>query len=380
MSRRPLGLTLLLISGLVAADPAAAQKIVAVGDSITFGFADDPERTEKGYPPRLETLLIARGRSADVTNAGFSGETTAEALSRIDDVLAPGYDELLLMEGTNDVSQRLSPETIRFNLDQLAQRAELRGIEVTLGTVVPRLPTANFDGRNRVTRRLAQEIRNLAHGAGRGLADPFEVFITTPDVFNRYYVGDGDNLHPNATGYDVLALTFADVLTGVDTLTPVTGRVSPADASEDVPSTVEVSVEVFDFGAGLDLPATSLLVNEEVVPANATGDARRLVLTYRPAAGFRGAPSIRLRTRDTAPTVHSFDDVVTQFVVAGAVFLAGDLNRDGRVDGEDLVTFAIRFGSVVGDGRYRTFADLNDDGLVDGMDLAVLAGNFGKSS
>lgn len=365
---------------VLAALPAAAQKFVAVGDSITFGAADDPARVEKGYPPRLEELLIARGRSADVTNAGINGETTIEALSRIDSVLTAGYDDLLLMEGTNDIGQRLSPETIRFNLEQIGQRATQRGVRVTLGTIVPRLPSANFDGRNRVTRRLAQEVRGLAHGHSWGLADPFEVFITTPNVFNRFYAGNGDNLHPNATGYDALALTWADVLTTVDSLTPVTGRISPADASENVPTDAEVSVEVFDFGAGIDLTATSLLVNDEVVAATATGDSKRLVLTYRPTGGFRGAPAVRLRTRDTAITVHSFDNVVTQFIVAGAVFLPGDLTRNGRVDGEDLVALALRFGATVGDDRYRSAADLNGDGTIDGGDLAILAGNFGKIS
>lgn len=371
---------LLVLLLAVSALPAAAQRYVAVGDSITFGFADESLRPEKGYPPRLEELLITRGRSADVTNAGINGETTAEALSRINSVLSRGYDELLLMEGTNDVNARLSPETIRFNLEQIGQRAVQRNVKVTLGTVIPRLPSANFDGRNRITRRLAEEIRGLAHSSGWGLADPFEVFITTSNVFGRLYAGSGDNLHPNAAGYDTLALIFADVLTGVDSLRPVTGRIFPVDESENVPANAEFSVELFDFGAGIDLTATSLLVNDEVVTATTTGDSKRLVLTYRPADGFRGAPSIRLRTRDTAPVVHTLDEVITQFVVAGAVFLPGDLTRNGRVDGEDLINLALRFGATIGDERYSFPVDLNRDGTIDGADLAILAGNFGKNS
>jgi hypothetical protein len=71
---------------------------------------------------------------------------------------------------------------------------------------------------------------------------------------------------------------------------------------------------------------------------------------------------------------------VTQFVVAGTSFLAGDIDRDGRVDGADLLAFAPYFGSQRGDGRYRGFADLNTDDRVDGVDLALLAANFGRSS
>ena len=52
-------------------------------------------------------------------------------LTRIDGVLnavPTSTDVLLLMEGTNDISQRASSfETTRFNLNQMARKAENRG-------------------------------------------------------------------------------------------------------------------------------------------------------------------------------------------------------------------------------------------------------------
>ncbi|HUP42447.1 MAG TPA: GDSL-type esterase/lipase family protein, partial [Thermoanaerobaculia bacterium] len=112
---------LLLALSVPAASPAAAQtKYIAFGDSITNpgGDFDDPSRPcpeECGYPPRLEDLLQEAGIEAEVVNAGLGGEDTAQGLSRLDGVLAQeGGDVLLLMEGTNDISRGLSPETIRF--------------------------------------------------------------------------------------------------------------------------------------------------------------------------------------------------------------------------------------------------------------------------
>ncbi|HJS36702.1 MAG TPA: GDSL-type esterase/lipase family protein, partial [Burkholderiales bacterium] len=93
--------------------PLAPDAVVlAFGDSITFGTGDDTTRAELGYPPRLEALLVQRGRSAVVINAGVPGETTMEGVSRINSVLDPGGEVLLLMEGTNDIGNRVPIETV----------------------------------------------------------------------------------------------------------------------------------------------------------------------------------------------------------------------------------------------------------------------------
>ena len=136
---------------------------VAFGDSVTEGVGDEEGG---GYPPRLEALLIARGRNADVRNRGVAGETTVDGLARIDSVLAQGGDVLLLMEGTNDLPHNVSPETIAFNLDEMAKRAERAGMDVVFATVIPRSPVANVDRENILTQQLAETIRDLAGHLG----------------------------------------------------------------------------------------------------------------------------------------------------------------------------------------------------------------------
>ncbi len=380
MRRRLLVATAAVALAVAAAAPAAAQTVyLAFGDSITFGSFDP--RPEKGYPPRLEQLLADRGVPAVVENHGVPGETTAEGLSRIDSVLAGGGDVLLLMEGTNDVNLKLSPETIRFNLDQIASRAEAAGLEVVHATVIPRLPSANYDGMNTVTRDLAGEIRELAWERSRNLADPFEVFFRlTENAFSTLYTGGEDKLHPNAAGYDLLAEIWADVLTGVDSVPPVIGHLSPYNDQQDTPPGSEIQMDLYDFGAGIAVGQTELLIDGEPVPATLSGDERRQLVRYQAPDPWKGVVYVGLSARDRASPPNAVDGTLLQFVVAGTQFLAGDITRDGRVDGYDLVGLAMAFGSRKGSSRYQGYADLDDDGFVDGSDLAILASNFGKSS
>ncbi|HMB53324.1 MAG TPA: GDSL-type esterase/lipase family protein [Thermoanaerobaculia bacterium] len=378
MSRRLGLLALAAAVALLAAAPATAQTVyLAFGDSITEGAFD--ESAEPGYPPALEDLLTSRGVNAIVENRGLSGESTGEALSRIDSVL-PGGDVLLLMEGTNDVNQNVPLTTIIFNLDQLASIAEAAGLGAVHATIIPRRPTATTDGNNRTTRNVNGDIRALAWESGRSLVDPFDLFMSTANVYDRYYVGGDDNLHLDEEGYDFLATPFADVLTGVDNRPPVTGRVIPFDDQQMTPDDTPILIELFDFGAGIEVGATQLLIDDQPVEATISGDERRQQIRYDPPTPWSGVVFVGLEARDREVPANEISGTLLQFVVDGAQFLPGDISRDGRVAGDDLIALALAFGSERGDGRYRTFADLNEDEQVDGADLAILASNFGRSS
>lgn len=379
--RTQLGLAAFLLVVLPQAATAQTKKYVAFGDSITYGIGDEKNPAGLGgYTPRLQTLLNTRGVAATVVNAGLPGEDTTGALSRINSVLNRGGDVLLLMEGTNDINEKVSEETIVANLNQIANRAENRGLQVVHATVVPRLSGAGTDGNNRITGEFAGKVRELAFSRQRGLADPFEVFFhETPD-FTVLYGGGIDKLHPNAAGYDVMAKVFADALTNVDSVAPVTGLVDPTDDEQNVPSTVPIQIDLYDFGAGIDLANTRLLVNGQPVSTTFAGTPQKIQIRYTPLQPWTGVVAFGLQTQDLATPPHTWNRTLSTFVTAGTIFLPGDIDRNGRVDGVDLLAFAPRFGARTPDPRYRTFADLNGDGVIDGTDLAILAANFGKTS
>jgi len=374
-----LGLGAFLV--LLPRDAAAQKRYIGFGDSITYGIGDEKNPAGLGgYTPRLQTLLNARGVSATVVNAGLPGEDTTGALSRINSVLNRGGDVLLLMEGTNDINEKVSEETTIANLNTIANRAESHGLQVVHATIVPRLSSAGTDGNNRITADLNGQIRELAWERTRQLADPFEVFYhETPD-YTVLYGGGDDKLHPNAAGYDVMAKVFADVLTNVDSVAPVTGLVNPTDDEQKVPNTTPIQIDLYDFGAGIDLANTKLLINGQPVSTTISGTPLKIEIRYTPPQPWVGVVAFGLQTQDLATPPHAWTRTLSTFVTAGTTFLPGDIDRNGRVDGVDLLAFAPRFGARTPDPRYRTFADLNGDGVIDGTDLAILASNFGKTS
>lgn len=378
--RRVLFLLILLLAGRAQAQTG----YIGFGDSITAGVGDDDLRTEKGYTPRLEALLQGAGINAVVENHGVGGEDTVEGLARLPRVLnesALSGDVLILMEGTNDINRGIPVETTRFNLNQMAERAENRGMTVIHATTIPRLPDAKFDPGNVTNTWLNQNIRDMAGRRGRKLADPFEVFSTTPDLYTRYYYqGSEDRVgHPNAAGYDLLAQIFFDVIRNVDKVPPVTGLVSPAHGAREVSAGTAVTVDVWDFGAGIDVAATTLEVNGVATGAAPVGDPKKVTFTWQPPSPLAGIVSVGLNARDLANPPNAVDREVFSFTIAGTQILTGDMDQDGRVDGADLLRFARRFGSRLGETLYSPSADFNNDGIVDGQDLAVLANNFGRS-
>jgi lysophospholipase L1-like esterase len=379
-------LSALLFLGLTPALATAqttTKKYLAFGDSITAGVGDDATRPKPGYPPRLESLLQTVGVTTSVLPFGVGGEKTPEGIARIDSVLAQGVagDVLLLMEGTNDISKDISLETTIFNLDEMSHRAELLGLGAIQATVIPREPDAKVDPDNVLTDQLNGRVRNLAGVRGRRLADPNSVFSGTPNLFGGFYNKDPDDHvgHPNAAGYDILARVWFNVIQGIDTVAPVPGVLTPLRGARNVKPDVSIEVDVWDFGAGIDLANTFLLVNNQVVQVVPTGTTKQAHLSYKPPSPFSGTIAVGLRSRDLATPPNAIDREISRFTVQGANFIQGDVNEDGRVDGMDLVRFALHFGTQRGDARWDIAADFNNDGRVDGVDLAVLASNFGRS-
>jgi acyl-CoA thioesterase-1 len=67
---------------------AQAVRIVAFGASNTYGQnAGGPPRA---FPARLQALLKAKGHNVTITNAGISGNTTADMLRRLNSAVPQG--------------------------------------------------------------------------------------------------------------------------------------------------------------------------------------------------------------------------------------------------------------------------------------------------
>jgi len=364
----------LLLSTAMGSAQGQEIEIIAFGDSITSGDSQFDSTGQGGYPSRLQKLLRDGGMMASVKNRGVSGENTIEGLARFGGAIS-GADTVIIMEGTNDIG-RISIESSAFNLRQMARRARQAGVEPVLSTLIPRSPGADRDRSNLQTRGHAQFVRDLAFSESEALADPFEVFITAPNLFGRLYTNPSNDPvgHPTAAGFDLLAERFADVLLGVDSVPPVMGFPTPSSFTPVVSSGQDVLVPVYDFGAGLDGPNTRLLVNGAVVDTGG-GNTERARLRYTET--LCGSTRIEIEASDLADPPNTTNRLVAAVTATGATTIRVDVDNNCRIDGFDIAEFAPAFGTSVGDRRYSPLFDFDDDGDVDGDDLARLAARFG---
>ena len=115
----------------LAAGPAAARTvhIVALGDSNTYGYGTKRIAT---YPAQLQILLQARGYDVEITNRGVNGDTTFDALGRLDKAIPAGTDAVIVFLGRNDWRRNSPTSAISHNLEIIVATLRQRGIAVLL--------------------------------------------------------------------------------------------------------------------------------------------------------------------------------------------------------------------------------------------------------
>ncbi|MGB8843818.1 MAG: arylesterase [Aliidongia sp.] len=173
------------------ATPAAAAKLLALGDSLTAGFGLP---SEQGFTARLQAALAAAGTKIDIINAGISGDTSAGGLARLDWALADQPDFAIVELGANDALRGLDPKETRANLDRILAQLQAAHVKVLLCGM------------------------RALHNWGPDYTADFEAIF--PDLAAKYGVplypfflegvaldpklNQPDMLHPNAAGVNVI--------------------------------------------------------------------------------------------------------------------------------------------------------------------------------
>ncbi len=208
-----------------------AAAIVALGDSITDGFASTPD-TNRRWPDLLAARLQARAeyRHVAVLNQGISGNRTLfdligpNAQARLDrDVLgANGARWVILLEGINNIgipgafglpNQQVSAEDIIAGHKQIVARARERGLKIYGGTLTP-FEGTTFPGYFSAAGEAKRQAVNAwirSSGAFDGVID-FDRALRDPAHPARMLAAydSGDHLHPNDAGYQAMA-NFVDL-------------------------------------------------------------------------------------------------------------------------------------------------------------------------
>ncbi len=120
------------------ADQAADREIVIVafGDSLVAGYRLAPG---KSFPAQLEDALQEKGLNVRVANAGVSGDTTADALARLDWAFPDDADAAIVELGANDALRGFALAETRRALDDILTRLKERDLPILLtGMEAPR--------------------------------------------------------------------------------------------------------------------------------------------------------------------------------------------------------------------------------------------------
>ena len=160
----------------------------------------------------LQSRYTTQISTLGVTNAGLPGEKAGDSttLSRFSSVISSrAYESVLLMEGSNDLSDRdsrLIPPAIA-NLRTMIRDAKSRNVRPFLATVPPMVA-----GRPRalpwsLVPELNTNIRGLAASENVTLVDVEAGFGAS---FDQYIGFDG--LHPNEAGYAKIAELFFNAI------------------------------------------------------------------------------------------------------------------------------------------------------------------------
>lgn len=208
----------------VLSDRRDAATIVALGDSITDGYATSPGAFA-AWPDLLAQRLQSNPATANwgVVNAGVSGNRVLRAgageaaVARLDeDVLSrSGVKWMVLLQGINDINMTIMPimpdsedvtaQQIIDGMSQMIDRAHAHGVLVAGGTILPTrgLPFYSQEGED-----MRQAVNEWIRRGGRfdavidfdaAAGDPYDRTRLLP-AFDP-----GDHVHPNDAGNRAMA-------------------------------------------------------------------------------------------------------------------------------------------------------------------------------
>jgi acyl-CoA thioesterase I len=164
--------------------------VMAFGDSLTAGY---------GAAPGADYVSqLSQKTGIEIVNAGVSGDTTEQALARLDgDVLARNPRLVIVGLGGNDFLQGVAISTTETNLRTIVRRIEGAGAMVIL--LGFSFPSLNVDYQAMYERVAKDEGCLLIPRMLKGI-------LTDPAL-------KSDEIHPNVRGYAIMADRVAGPLT-----------------------------------------------------------------------------------------------------------------------------------------------------------------------
>lgn len=172
-------------AGKVKNAGSGGSDIICFGNSITYGQGAE---ADQAYPFFLGEMV-----QRNVINSGVPGETTEDALERLDkDVLEADPYMVIIEFGANDYFRRLPKQRTIDNLEAMIDRIHQRGAMVALcdisgGSLLGIYNVYHDELKELAERKQAIFVPYLMKG-----------IMTDPDLRS-------DKVHPNPEGYKIIA-------------------------------------------------------------------------------------------------------------------------------------------------------------------------------
>jgi lysophospholipase L1-like esterase len=169
-------------------------RAVFLGDSIT-----DFWRLNQYFPEQ------------DFVNRGISGQVTGEMLGRFkSDVIDLNPMAVVILAGTNDLARNVPVPVIENNYAMMADLADRHAIRLIFASV---LPVSDFQKARRPPesiRALNAWLKSFCQQRGCAYLDYYSAMIDQRGMLKAELADDG--LHPNGTGYRVMAPLALDAI------------------------------------------------------------------------------------------------------------------------------------------------------------------------
>lgn len=168
--------------------PLKNNIVVAFGDSLIEGVGASPNNDL--------VSVIERDLGIDVINKGKSGDTTASALTRIDEVISLEPGVVIILLGGNDFLRRVPKEETFNNLETIIKKFQDKQTAVILLGIRGGILS---DGYKDSFIDLSKKYHTIY------ISDVLDNVITKKDLMS-------DGIHPNDKGYKIIADRITPVL------------------------------------------------------------------------------------------------------------------------------------------------------------------------
>jgi len=169
-------------------------RMLIVGTSLTAGLGLDPD---SAYPAILQRKLDSAGVGYRIVNAGYSGETSAGALRRIEWLLRDTARVVMIETGANDGLRGQDVDSTRATL-----RAIVRRVKAVLPDATILL--AQMESPPNLGDRYTTAFRSMFPQVARE-----EGITLVPFLLDRVAgipeMNQGDGIHPNEAGSKIVA-------------------------------------------------------------------------------------------------------------------------------------------------------------------------------